>query len=63
VNKTQYEGDVLKDSAEMVMHGRGKLTWPDGSVYDGWFKNGHQHGAGRLIHANGDYYEGEWKKD
>lgn len=28
------------------MSGKGKLTYPDGSFYDGEFKNGVKHGKG-----------------
>ncbi len=39
------------------------LLWPDGSKYEGYFKNNMAHGRGRLIHANGEVYEGEWLND
>jgi len=38
----------------------GKLYFPDGSAYSGYFKNGVAKGQGRLIHPNGDVYVGEW---
>ncbi len=31
--KWTYEGDYVKDKK----HGKGKLTWPDGSSYEGDF--------------------------
>ena len=42
------------------MHGRGKLSWVDGSLYEGEWKNDMSNGKGRLIHSDGDVYEGEW---
>lgn len=41
--------------------GRGVQLWPDGSRYEGFWKDGKACGPGRLIHANGDCYEGLWK--
>lgn len=43
--------------------GKGILIWPDGSKYEGYFKNNKQHGRGRLIHSNGEIYEGNWLED
>jgi hypothetical protein len=37
--------------------------WSDGSIYEGYSKNGMANGKGRLIHADGDVYEGDWKDD
>lgn len=36
--------------------GRGKQHWPDGSVYEGYWRNHTANGKGRLIHADGDAY-------
>lgn len=35
--------------------------YPDGSLYEGDFKDGQQDGNGRMIHTNKDIYEGKWK--
>lgn len=37
-------------------HGKGKQYWPDGSFYEGFWKNNNANGYGRLIHADGDAY-------
>ena len=37
--------------------------WPDGSIYEGYWKNSKTTGNGRLIHADGDVYDGQWKDD
>jgi len=34
------------------------MLWPDGSKYEGMWKNGKANGRGRMTHANGDVYEG-----
>tara|TARA_Y100000310_G_scaffold75263_1_gene71527 strand:- start:3275 stop:3694 length:420 start_codon:yes stop_codon:yes gene_type:complete len=39
------------------------LTYPDGTVYEGEFKNGKQHGNGTMTFLDGDIYEGEFKDD
>jgi hypothetical protein len=38
--------------------GYGILILPDGSKYQGFFKNNKMNGRGRLISSDGDYYEG-----
>ncbi len=37
--------------------------WPDGSIYEVYWKNDKANGKGRLIHADGDVYLGEWVED
>ncbi len=39
----------------------GLVQLPDGSVYEGEYKNGMFHGDGKLIWSNGDVYTGEFK--
>lgn len=39
-------------------HGKGKLYFPDGSYFEGTFKEGKTHGKGRFIEFNGNYFEG-----
>ena len=46
-----------------MRHGRGIQLWPDGSKYEGYWKNDMANGKGRLIHADGDVYEGDWEND
>lgn len=38
--------------------GYGVMLWPDGSRYDGMFKDGKITGTGRFIRSNGDVYQG-----
>lgn len=45
------------------MSGRGVLTWPDGSKYEGYFIEGRREGRGRFTSSDGDIYEGEWKNN
>lgn len=37
--------------------GRGTQSWPDGSKYEGYWKNDMANGKGRLIHSDGGVYE------
>ena len=46
-----------------IREGRGQQIWPDGSMYEGWWKDNKANGKGRLIHADGDVYDGEWEGD
>ena len=43
--------------------GQGVQIWPDGSMYEGWWKDNKANGKGRLIHADGDIYDGYWRED
>ena len=61
INDTVYFGQVIKKSGKR--HGKGKQTWKDGSVYEGWWVYDKANGQGRLIHADGDYYIGHWNND
>ena len=60
-NDRLYEGQWDMDSN--LPSGKGVQIWPDGSRYDGQWKEGKHHGFGRLVHAEGDVYEGMWKED
>ena len=44
-------------------HGQGKMTWADGTIYVGSWKNDLKHGQGNCAFANGDVYEGDWVED
>lgn len=60
-NGAVYQGEWLVD--ENQKDGRGVQIWPDGSRYDGFWRDGMANGYGRLVHAEGDVYEGEWTED
>lgn len=55
-----YEGEV---GFTGKMHGKGVLTYTNGNVYEGGFKEGVKHGKGIFRWANGDVYEGEFQND
>jgi 1-phosphatidylinositol-4-phosphate 5-kinase len=40
------------------MHGKGKMTWSDGTYYQGDFANGKTHGEGTRTYPNGDWVQG-----
>ncbi|MDU4724309.1 hypothetical protein [Clostridioides difficile] len=40
------------------MHGIGKYTYRDGSIYTGEFKYGLKNGLGKLTYPNNDIYKG-----
>ena len=56
-----YVGEWLVNT--QVKQGRGLSIWPDGSLYEGYWRDGKACGKGRLIHADGDVYVGSWKND
>jgi len=45
---------------EETPDGYGAETYPDGSSYEGQFKNGQRSGLGVYYFTNGRIYEGEW---
>ena len=45
------------------MHGRGLLTYANGSVYSGQFRFGKMEGDGQLKFANGDVYIGQFRQN
>lgn len=57
----EYSYARLKGSE--VRQGKGVQIWPDGSMYEGWWKDNKANGKGRLIHADGDIYDGYWRED
>jgi hypothetical protein len=40
--------------------GRGAMLYNNGSMYEGYWKNGRYDGSGRLIWYNGSVYRGVW---
>ena len=57
-NKTIYKGMINNKN---LREGFGKLFFPDGSIYKGFFRNNKMEGRGRLLNKNGFVYEGEFK--
>ena len=45
------------------MHGKGKYTFDNGSVYEGDYQDDKRHGHGNIRFANGHMYEGYWEND
>ena len=46
-----------------VKHGKGKMQWASGDVYDGDWNGGVIHGGGTFTYADGGVYTGEWEND
>jgi hypothetical protein len=44
------------------MEGKGTYFWPDGSKYEGDWKNGMQNGIGIHTSASGILKSGKWKE-
>ena len=49
------------DFSRSVPDGKGKMTYPDGAIYWGDFKNGYPEGFGILKDTNGIFI-GQWKE-
>ena len=50
-------------NAMEIFHGTGKMTYEDGSVYQGEWRDGKKRGKGTMTYADGDVYEGKWDED
>lgn len=59
---SKYIGNWRRDK-QGIREGKGIMTWIDGSVYNGWWKNNMRFGHGRLIEASGDAYQGNWNEN
>ena len=55
---SRYEGEALVSTH--CPHGKGKVTYLDGTFHEGEWKNGKRHGKGFTKYSNGNLYEGEW---
>lgn len=51
------------DSETGFRDGSGCQVWPDGSFYEGFWKEDKMHGFGRMVYADSDIYEGHWKEN
>lgn len=57
--QSAYEGQ-LNESGQR--EGRGRVTFTNGSEYEGEFKADEYHGFGRKVDSNGDGYEGQFRE-
>jgi hypothetical protein len=56
-----YDGEFNTTTGQR--DGRGKLIYSNGSIYEGYWKDGKKQGRGRMIYGDGTVYEGEWADD
>ena len=45
-----------------MLDGKGKMNYPDGSVYDGEYRKDEKNGQGVYSLPDGKIYDGPWKK-
>lgn len=55
-----FQGDL---NSTGVPHGEGKMSYTDGRIYEGDWKDGKWHGYGKAIFPNQDQYEGGYQDD
>ena len=53
--------DKVPTDSRGQVHGRAKVTWPDGAVYIGEFQHSKRHGHGTYTHADGRVYVGQYQ--
>ena len=62
IDGNKYQGQW--NPATNKFEGQGIFVWSnDGSIYEGYYRNGMRNGRGRYIYYNGDVYEGAWRDD
>lgn len=59
-NGNVFEGDVIVKNGKKVRHGHGRLTFDDGSYYEGEFDDDSMSGKGIYKWASGAIYEGDF---
>ena len=59
INKKYDNGDYVGTMKNGMMH-KGTLTFTNGTIYTGEFKNNLEHGQGELRYADGAIYVGGW---
>ncbi|XP_021856013.2 protein ACCUMULATION AND REPLICATION OF CHLOROPLASTS 3, chloroplastic isoform X2 [Spinacia oleracea] len=64
VMEIRYRGGVYKGRCQGGLpEGRGRLTFLDGTAYDGVWRYGKRSGIGSLFFKNGDVFHGSWRDD
>jgi len=59
----EYSSSNGKCVIGKCVNGEGKMTWEDGTIYLGYFKNGKLNVKGTMKYSNGTNYIGQWKDD
>jgi len=52
--------EVVKPASAKPSNGKGEYSWPDGTRYEGDWKNGKMHGSGAYFSPSGNRYEGQF---
>ncbi|XP_008804368.2 protein ACCUMULATION AND REPLICATION OF CHLOROPLASTS 3 isoform X1 [Phoenix dactylifera] len=64
VMEIQYRGGIYRGRGQGGLpEGKGRLTFADGSFYDGIWRYGKRCGLGTLCYSNGDVFQGAWRDD
>ena len=64
ITKIDENGQTTQDKSSENYTGRAQVQYPNGDVYDGYFKNGLRDGQGTMTYPEaGTKYEGEWKNN
>ena len=57
------EGTYTGDLVDGLAHGKGKMVWDNGVIYEGEWESNLPHGEGKMIWTNGTTYVGEFVKN
>lgn len=56
-------GEYIGYVVDGKRHGRGKMMYTTGDIYDGEWHEDKRHGQGKMRYTDGTYYDGEWKNN
>ena len=56
-----FKGEISQ--ASLKPEGKGIKIFPNGSIYEGYFSEGHTHGIGRGVTSRGEVYQGMFNFD
>jgi hypothetical protein len=63
---TKYPEDgsqPFQDKSSVDYTGKAQVQYPNGDIYDGYFKDGLREGKGIYTYSDGNKFDGEWKNN
>mgnify|MGYP001441765259 CR=1 FL=1 len=60
---SESDKNDFNDYKNCFYHGKGRLEFKDGSVYEGQFENNKMHGYGKIFFKDGSIYQGNFKNN
>ena len=54
-------GETVRNFKDLIVKSNVKITYDDGSVYEGQMKDNKMNGIGKYTETDGTFYDGDWK--